>query len=200
MSATRAVVVIGAGGHGKVVVSTLRAAGFTVAGVYDHDRGLWNTSLLEAPILGAPEELSGSDRPVVLGLGDNRTRERLAELGLEWHSVVHPIGWMHDSVEVGEGTVVFAGAIVQPETRIGRHCIVNTGATIDHDCTLGDFSHVAPGAQLAGGVTVGTGALLGIGCSVIPGVSVGDWAVVGAGAAVVSDVAPGATVKGVPAR
>ena len=195
-----AVAVIGAGGHGKVVVSTLRAAGFAVDGVYDHDRRRWDESLLGVAVRGAPEEIAGSAHPAVLGVGDNRARERLSALELAWLEVVHPAAWVHESVDLGEGTVVFAGGLVQPDTTFGRHCIVNTGAAIDHDCLIGDFAHVAPGARLAGGVTIGTGALLGTGCSVIPGVTIGDWAVIGAGEAVVSDVASGATVKGVPAR
>lgn len=192
--------VVGAGGHGKVVISTLQAAGFTVSGVYDHDRDRADDAVLGAIVLGVPEEIDRRGCPAVLGIGDNRARERLAELDLDWRAVVHPAAWVHESVELGPGSVVCAGAVVQPDARIGRHCIVNTGAAVDHDCVLGDFAHVAAGARLAGGVTVGRGALLGTGCAVIPGIHIGDWAVVGAGAAVVADVAPRATVKGVPAR
>lgn len=200
MSSTEAVAVIGAGGHAKVVIATLRAAGFAVTAAYDDDRSRWNGSLLDVAVLGAPDDIAGSGQPAVLAIGDNRARQRLVALELDWRTVVHPTAWLHESVVVGAGSVVGAGALVQVDTRLGPHSIVNSGAVIDHDCVVGDFAHVAPGSRLAGSVTVGTGALLGTGCSVIPGITIGDWAVVGAGAAVVSDVAPGATVKGVPAR
>ena len=200
-----AVAVIGAGGHGKVVVSTLEAAGLAVAGVFDDDRERWGRTVLEAEILGATEELRrlGIDR-ALLAVGDNRGRRELArslaDLDLTWASAAHPSAVVHHSALIGDGSVVFAGAVVQPDARVGRHSIINTCASVDHDCTLGDFVHIAPGARLAGGVEVGEGALIGIGSAVVPGISIGAWATVGAGSTVVRDVAPGATVKGVPAR
>jgi sugar O-acyltransferase (sialic acid O-acetyltransferase NeuD family) len=201
MSEPGEVVVIGAGGHGKVVVSTLQAAGRSVAAVYDDDRERWGQELLGVPVTGIPSDGPRRGRRLgVIGVGDNRSRQRLSGLPFEWLSVVHPQAWRHGSVKLGAGTVLFVGSVVQPDARLGRHCIVNTGALIDHDSTLGNFVHVAPGARLAGGVEVGDGALLGIGCSVLPGVRIGEWSVVGAGATVVAAVPAGVTVRGVPAR
>ncbi len=205
MSGGDSVAVVGGGGHGKVVVATLKAAGREVAGVFDRDRALWGTTVLGVEVVGWAEELARLGiRRAVLAIGDNRRRgelaTELAELELDWQTVAHPSAVVHDSVRLGAGSVVFAGAVLQPDSSVGRHAIVNTAASVDHDCALGDLVHVAPGARLAGGVAAGTGALLGIGCSVLPGLAIGDWAVVGSGAAVVRDVAAGASVKGVPAR
>lgn len=201
MSRGRAMV-LGAGGHAKVVIATLQAAGWEVAGAYDDDEARWGEEVLGVPIRGALVEARGADvEGAVLGIGSNRDRRRIAgELDLSWVAAVHPSAVVHPSVQVGPGTVVFAGAVIQPDAEIGRHAIVNTAASIDHDCRVGDFVHVAPGCRLGGGVTVGEGALLGIGSAVLPGVEVGAWATVGAGAAVVRPVADGATVAGVPAR
>lgn len=205
MTGAAGIAVIGAGGHGKVVVATLQAAGHKPVAVCDRDRARWGETLLGVEVVGSVEELErlGIER-AVLAVGDNRQRaelaRRLSESGLAWQTAVHPAAVVHGSVRLGNGSVIFAGAVLQPDASVGRHAIVNTGASIDHDCALADFVHVAPGARLAGGVIVGEGALLGIGCSVLPGVTIGDWAVVGSGAAVIGDVAAGATVKGVPAR
>lgn len=205
MTGAAGIAVIGAGGHGKVVVGTLQAAGHAVAGLFDHDRARWGQAVLGVEVVGPVEELTrlGIER-AVLAIGDNRRRSELARqlsaTGIAWQTVVHPSAVVHESARLGEGSVVFAGAVVQPDVTVGRHAIVNTGASIDHDCSLGDFVHVAPGAHLAGGVSLGDGAFLGIGCSVLPGLAIGAWAVAGSGAAVVGDVAAGATVKGVPAR
>ncbi len=199
------IAVIGAGGHGKVMISTLQAAGMPVAGIVDRDSELWGETVLGVEVLGGLEELTRQGlTQAVLAIGDNRSRrslaEELTEWGLDWRAVAHPAAAVHASVHLGAGSVIFAGAVVQPDTRIGRHSIVNSAASVDHDCRLGDFVHIAPGAHVAGDVTLGTGAFIGVGCSILPGVKIGEWAVVGAGAAVIRDVSDNAIVKGVPAR
>ena len=200
------VLVFGAGGHGKVVVATLQAAGRTVAAILDDDAERWNATVLGVPVCG-PCALSRELGPhdAVLAVGDNRARRALATSleavsGLAWTTAVHPSATVHASVLVGPGTVVFAGAVVQPDVVLGAHAIVNTAASIDHDCRLGDFAHLAPGSRLAGHVEVGEGALLGLGSGVLPGCRVGAWAVVGAGATVTGAVGDGWVVVGTPAR
>jgi len=195
------VVVIGAGGHAKVVLATLEAQGTKVAGIFDDNPDLWGMQLLGFEIRGPIKEAQAHGESGVLAIGSNRDRQRLAdELSLEWVSVVHPSAQVHPTVEVGPGSVILAGVTVQPETVIGDHVIVNTGARIDHDCRIDSFAHVAPGVSLAGTVSIGRGVLMGIGSCAIPGVTIGDWSVVGAGAAVVSDLKPEVTTTGVPAR
>lgn len=191
---------LGAGGHAKVVIATAREAGWTVAAVYDDERGRWGDKVLGAPVRGPLAAALEEPRTAVLALGDNRLRARLAgELALDWATLVHPGAIVHASARLAPGAVVFAGAVVQPDCAIGAHAIVNTASSLDHDCRLGDFAHLAPGGRLAGHVTVGAGSLVGIGCAVAPGVAIGDWSTVGAGSAVLRDVAAGATVAGSPA-
>jgi sugar O-acyltransferase (sialic acid O-acetyltransferase NeuD family) len=201
------VVVIGGGGHAKVVVATLQAAGVPVAAVLDDDPARHGSEILGVPVAGPLAALAGLEtRRAVLAVGDNRTRARLVtELAsavprLAWANAVHPSAVVHPSVELGDGCVVFAGAVIQPDTVVGPHAIVNTGATVDHDCRLGAFCHLAPGCHLAGDVTIGDGAFLGVGAAVLPGRRVDARATVGAGAVVTVDVPVGLTVVGVPAR
>lgn len=196
------VYVIGGGGHAKVVIATLQAAGKTIAGVLDDEAAKHGTTLLGVPVLGPVERARESEHEAVIAVGDNGTRRRIAErlAGVRWATAVHPAAVVHPSVTVGEGTVVFAGAVVQPDTRLGRHVIVNTGATVDHDGELADYVHVAPGSHLAGNVRLGEGTFLGIGSAAVPGVSVGAWATVGAGAVVVKDLPANVTAVGAPAK
>ncbi len=202
---TQAVDILGAGGHAKVVVATVQAAGGHVQALYDDDARKWGQALLGVPIVGAIASVnidSAVDTGAIIALGNNATRKAIAEQHptLRWEIAVHPNADVHPSVTLGAGTVVFSGAVVQPGAVIGRHCIINTGATVDHDCVIGDYAHIAPGVHLAGEVEVGEGAFLGIGSVAIVGVVIGAWATVGAGTVVIEDIPPGATAVGVPAK
>jgi sugar O-acyltransferase (sialic acid O-acetyltransferase NeuD family) len=195
------VVVLGAGGHAKVVVSTLRLADWDVVAVFDDRPNIHGTTVLGVPIKGSLSEGPKSGCPAVIAIGNNTDRQRAAtELELDWVTAVHPRAWLDPSVVLGPGSVVFAGAVIQPDAQIGQHVVINTSVSVDHDCVIGDFAHVAPGAHLAGGIHVGQGALLGVGCTATVGVRIGDWSTVGAGAVVIRDVDDRAVVAGVPAR
>lgn len=196
------IVVIGAGGHSKVVISALRASGHEPVAVLDDDPGKKGTSILGVPIRG-PLNLVGEigAAGVVMAIGNNRTRKRIAsELHAAWATVLHPTAYVDPTARVGPGTVVFAGAIIQPDTVIGAHAIINTGTSVDHDCIIGDFTHLAPGVHLAGDVRVGEGTLMGIGSVAIPGVRIGTWVTIGAGAAVIANIESDTVASGLPAR
>jgi UDP-perosamine 4-acetyltransferase len=199
------IVIVGGGGHARVVADVIEAAGcYDVVGY---------TSLSEADDIpgyrrfGTDEELPRLREDGVaaafVAIGENALRARLfrhvAGLGFALPSFAHPTSCVSARARVAEGTVLMPGAIVNTGTLVGCGVILNTGASVDHDGRIADFVHVAPGCHLAGTVTVGEGAMLGIGTSVVPGCMIGAWAVVGAGAAVVRDVEERARVVGVPA-
>jgi len=195
--------VIGAGGHAKVVLGTLQAAGIKVDGIFDDSPEKQGLELFGIKVVGTLEEARALKPQVgVIAIGDNRNRRRIAEklAGWEWPCIVHPNSCVHYSVSLGPGTVVFAGCVVQPDTRIGSHVILNTGATVDHDCVIHDFVHLAPGTHLAGCVVVEEGVLMGVGSAAIPGVKIGAWSVVGAGGVVVENLPSGVVAVGVPAK
>lgn len=196
------VTVIGAGGHAKVVLSALAAAGVPVAALADDDAATWSREIGGHAVVSPERAGLRPGSRAVLAVGDNRARRALAERfpGLDWVAVVHPSAVVDPAARVEPGAMVMAGAILQPDARVGRHAIVNTGASVDHDADVGDFAHVAPGARLAGGVRVGEGALVGIGAVAVPGATIGRWATVGAGSTVLGAVPDGAVVVGSPAR
>ena len=126
-------VVIGAGGHARVLISAIQQAGATVSGVYDDDPAKWGREVLQVPVLGAIRELQDAKIHVwVIGVGDNVTRRQIAARfpSAEWLTVIHPQAYVHESASLGPGTVVFAGAVVQPGVRIGRHCIIQPGTLV----------------------------------------------------------------------
>jgi sugar O-acyltransferase (sialic acid O-acetyltransferase NeuD family) len=194
--------VIGSGGHAKVVISTALAAGLEIAGILDDNPQRWGQSVLNAVIDGPiskANEWRGS--PAIIAVGDGSVRRRIARsLDLIWTAVVHPFSFVDPTVHLGEGTVVAAGAVIQPGAIVGDHCVVNTGATIDHDCRLGSFVTTGPGVHLAGNVSIGDEALLGVGCCARPGSRVGAGTIVGAGAVIIGDLPAGAIAYGAPAR
>ncbi len=204
--------VFGAGGHGRVVLDALRAAGLgDAAGVLDADPALKGRDLFGVPILGDDDYLDraredGYSHFIVgiAGLNDTGLRTELFEkglaAGLKPLCVCHPRAVLSPHAELGAGVAVLAGAVVNPGAVVGDNAIINSAAVIEHDCIVGDCAHIAPGAVLLGGVTVGRMALIGGGALVAPGLNIGDGAVIGAGAVVTKDVKPGVTVAGVPAR
>jgi sugar O-acyltransferase (sialic acid O-acetyltransferase NeuD family) len=141
---------------------------------------------------------------LIVAIGDNLVRskifERATKRGARMTIARHPSATIAPDARVHEGSMICAGVVINTQAVIGADSIINTAASVDHHCRLGDHVHVAPGVRLGGDVEVGEGALIGIGAVVLPGKKIGAWAVVGAGAVVINDVAPNATVVGVPAR
>ncbi len=200
-SPIRSVSVLGAGGHGRVVASALRASGHHVGGFYDDDPRLWGRLVDGVAVLGPIIGVDRSAAPrAVIAIGDNATRQRIeASLDLEWVTVQHPASWVAPEATVGSGTVLCAGAIVQPGAAVAGHVILNTNTVVDHDARVDDYAHISA-AHLGAGSVAERGVLLGLGSVVLPDVRIGAWATVGAGAVVVSDVHSGDTVVGIPAR
>ena len=200
------ILVLGAGGHGKVVADILLASGIDVFGFLDDNPSAHGTQILGLPVLGYTYNYP-QYKPVglIMGVGNNLIRQAMVErLRLEtsplWITAVHPRAVVSPSVQIGAGSVIMAGVVLNADTSIGNHAIVNTGATIDHDCRIGDYVHIAPGTNLAGGVSIGDRTLVGVGAVVTPYRTVGADVIIGAGAVVVSDIPPGITVVGVPAK
>ncbi|KPF68691.1 hypothetical protein IP84_08615 [beta proteobacterium AAP99] len=206
-TAVRPLVLLGAGGHARVLVALARAAGYPVLGVCDPALAADAVSRWEdLDVLGddaALDRLPPDRVALVLGIGQLATgtlRERLytgwSAKGYDFPALVHPTAWVAPDVALGDGVQVMAGAVIQPGCEIGANSIVNTRAGVDHDCHLGRNVHVAPGANLCGTVTVEDGAFIGAGATVIQGLRVGARAIVGAGVTLVRDLAPATTVVG----
>lgn len=203
-------VVVGCGGHGRVVLDILLAAGeHQVIGFVDSNSDLLGRRIDGREVLGDMHVLEQLKRErrveaAVVGIGDNGVRRSFADMceetGLQLVNAIHPSANIARNVTMGRNVVVAAGALVCAHCQIGDSVILNTGCIVDHETMIGTATHICPGARLAGRVTVESGAFVGIGATVIQNIHIGYEGIVGAGAVVVRDVDPLSTVVGVPAR
>lgn len=202
-----ALLILGAGGHGKVVADAALETGDWDEIVFLDDAWPEKNIIGCWPVAGNMQELCcWRDRckDAVVAIGNNQLRMRLqARLvtgGFNVVSVIHPAATVSRYATLGVGSVVFAGAVINVDATIGDGAIINTSATIDHDCILGVGVHVSPGAHLGGGTKVGDYSWIGIGASVKHLTSIGSNTIVGAGAVVLGDIPDGVTAIGMPAR
>jgi sugar O-acyltransferase (sialic acid O-acetyltransferase NeuD family) len=187
------VVIIGAGGHGKVVLDILRdARKHRVVGFLDADESLAGSKIAGLKVLGPANLLPKRARLQYM--------QHVTDASLRLCNAIHARSIVSKSAVVGKNVVIAAGAVVCAEAKIGDGAIINTSAVIDHECEIGRAAHTCPTAALAGRVRVGEGAFVGIGAKVIQCLSLGAWSTIGAGAVVTRDVAEATTVVGVPAR
>lgn len=199
----RSLLIVRAGGHGRVVADMAELLGYVQIQFLD-DSWPEKSTNLGWPVVGRDMPDAVSHLEVFVGNGVNT--ERLAQVkqllarGFTLPTLIHPTAYVSQRARIGAGSLVAAMAVVGVGVTCGQAVIVNTGATVDHDCVLGDGVHVSPGAHLAGGVTVGAESWIGIGAAVREGIRIGKNVMVGAGAVVVSDIGNNVKVMGNPAR
>jgi sugar O-acyltransferase (sialic acid O-acetyltransferase NeuD family) len=203
---------LGAGGHARVVAETALATGRFSSIAFLDDRCTGRAQLPDQfgwPVIGPfaaalDFHVSQQFPAVLVAIGNATVRlqwlQRLAAAGYELPVLIHPMAWLSPSAQLGIGSVVFAQAAIQAQAVIGSGAILNTGCSVDHDAQLGEGVHICPGARLAGEVLVGDRSWIGIGASVIQQIRIGADVIVGSGAAVVRDLPDGVTAVGVPAR
>lgn len=194
-------VIIGAGGHGKVVGEIAQLSGEFSEIVYlDNDHSI--KSCLSYPVVGQTKDWRSFDASVkfFVAIGGNSTRQKVSEeIGLDRLAIlVHPDASISPSTTIGRGCVVMAQAVVGVEANVGDGCIVNTAATVDHECVLSDFVHLSPGVNLGGQVSIGSRSWIGIGATVINNIDITGDVLVGAGGVVVRDLVQPGTYVGVP--
>ena len=201
--------ILGAGGHARVVADCALATKQWSNVAFLDDRYPEFDSMNGWPVVGriSDLELFVSEYPeMALGTGVSYESLRLELLGRGkvagalFPAVIHPAATVSPFATVDDGSVVFAGAVININARIGSGCIINTVSSIDHDCSIGNGTHISPGALLAGAVTVGEKAWIGMGAKILQCLSIGADAVVGAGAVVLADVPANSKVVGIPAR
>jgi sugar O-acyltransferase (sialic acid O-acetyltransferase NeuD family) len=203
-------ILVGAGGHARVLLDALELSGAKVIGLVDADASLAGGNVMGYPVLGddgALAQYSPGSVSLVNAIGSvdsmqgrKAVYEKLRRAGHIFASVLHPSATLSRHARLAAGVQVMAGAVVQSGASLGEDTIVNTGATVDHDCRVGAHVHIAPGVTLSGDVHIGDETHVGAGATVIQGARIGARCMIAAGAVVTGGVRDGASVKGLPAR
>jgi UDP-perosamine 4-acetyltransferase len=204
------VIIIGAGGHAKVLIYSLNALRHEIIGIFHPGTTLIGRSIAGIRVIGNDDKLleyAPDSIELVNGIGSIASTEKRKNIfmkfknnGYSFATVVHPSAIVMSDVQLGEGVQIMAGAIIQPGCRIGDNVIINTGAILDHDCIIGEHTHIAPGVVLSGGVHIGVASHVGTSAAVIQGIKIGENAVIGAGAVVIKNIPACSKAMGVPAR
>jgi len=199
--------IVGAGGHGRVVADVAREMGVwdKIAFIDANYSALSKSG--DWPVVGTDSDavrLREQYSDLFVAVGDGKRRGELLRhylsQGFTVPVIAHPKASISAGAKLAPGTIVMAQSVVNYGTQIGIGGIINTSASVDHDCLLGDSVHICPGVHLAGGVSVGDCSWVGIGSNIIQQLRIGAGVVIGAGAAVIGDIPDGATACGVPAK
>ena len=204
------IIILGAGGHAKVLIEALLKSSAVITGIVDPNPTLVGTKILGVSVIGGDEvveEFPPSEVCLVNGLGSvglplgrQLLYEQFKGLGYNFTTVVHPSAVVASDVVLGEGAQVMAGAVIQTGSKIGCNVIINTHASVDHDCIIGNYVHLAPGVTLSGDVVIDSMVHIGTGATIIQGISIGKGSLVAAGTVVIKNIQSGSRVRGVPGR
>ena len=194
-------IIIGAGGHAKVIADIAALNGYTVRGFLDDNPSVSN--VMGYNVLGRIEDcMEFTDCFFIIGIGNNVIRQKICEkyYMLNYVSLVHPTACIGNGVEIGKGTVVMPRTVINACTKIGKHCVINTGAVVEHDCNIGDYTFIAPNSTVCGVTNVGSNCWLGAGSVVNNVINICDNVTLGSGTVVIKDINQSGTYVGVPAR
>ncbi|QHE59832.1 acetyltransferase [Rossellomorea vietnamensis] len=199
------VVIIGNGGHSKVVQEMVIRQGYGVHAIVDdkYESEQIIDGIMYAPLTSIHKVLD-QEMKVVVAIGSNVVRKHVVrKLKLpdeRYLTVIDPTAVVSNSAAIGYGTVVMPKVVINADAHVHDHCIINTGAVIEHDNSVWDYSHISPHSTLTGNVTIDEGVHIGAGVTIIPGINIGEWSIIGAGATVIRSVPGHSKAVGTPAR
>lgn len=186
------IVVIGGGGHAKVVIDIIKESGYEASEIEVLDDNLdVGSKILSCKVAGKVKDVLkyNKDTKFVIAIGNNKVREEISKkYKLDYSTFIHPSAVIGEDVTVGKGSVIMGGSVINSGSRIGKHNIINTSVSVDHDSNIDDFVHLSPGVHMGGSVNIGKGSWLGVGTSVKNNITIGEDITIGVGSVVVKDI------------
>lgn len=200
---SKKLIIIGCGGHAKVVADIAVKSGYQIEGFLDDCPSA--DTFMEFPVLGKVKDAANySSYNFFVAIGNTKARREiynsLIQQNLKLISLIHPAAVIASDVKIGVGSVVMAGVVVNSCAEIGKGCIINTCSSVDHECVIEDFAHISVGAHVAGTVKIGKNTWIGAGATVSNNINIVSDCVIGAGAVVVKSLAESGTYVGIPAK
>ena len=198
------VIIIGAGGHGKVIADIAKLNGYKE--IYFLDDDINKHKIGEYQIIGTSKDIDKYKEKYdfIVGIGNNKIRKKfslkLNERKIKQPSLIHPSAVIDQTVNIGQGTVVMSNVVINADSKIGNGCIINTSSSIDHDCLISNYTHISPGVHIAGNVYIGEETWLCIGSVIINNITIGSNIIVGAGATVINSIDENGIYVGIPAK
>ena len=191
--------IYGAGGNGKVCADIAKNMGYKNIIFFDDNKEVNNVD--EYDVIHNLENINFNEHDLFNAIGDNKTREKITKkLNRKMVTLIHPTAVIGENVEIGEGSVVMAKAVINPGSKLGKGVIINTCSSLDHDDIIEDFSHVSINSHMAGTVHLGKRVFIGMSSTIINNIDICDDVIIGAGATVVNNIEKAGTYVGVPAK
>ena len=164
--------IYGAGGHGRVLYSILKENAQKVFIVFDKNAKSFFDDIRVAEF--SMNQLNQNS--LLLAIGNNKIRKDLAcSISAQYGKVISQSAYVYENVQIGDGTSIIAGAVININAKIGEHVIINSNAVVEHDVVIHDFVHIAQAAVCSGGAEIGEGTYIGLGAVIMSGVKVGAW-------------------------
>jgi sugar O-acyltransferase (sialic acid O-acetyltransferase NeuD family) len=208
-SSKKKIILVGTGGHARVLISLLEATGqYNIVGLLDTKTPRKSETIFNYPILGSSDDLENWKKKGIeyaaVAVGNNSERSKISKVvlnhGFTIPTLIHPTATIDSHARLGKGSQILIRAVIGAGAAIEEGSIIYTGALIDHETRIGPFAYVSPGCAIGGRVSIGEGAMIGIGSCVIEHITIGDWATIGAGSVVIRDIPSQMTAYGIPAR
>lgn len=193
-------IIIGASGHGKVVLDVAIKSGLIVKGFLDDNL---TGEVLEYPIIGKVNDINrfSSYDEFIIGIGANEIRENISvSYDVKWATLIHPSAQIGLDVKIDKGTVIMANVVINSSSQIGEHCIINSGAIIEHDNIIKDYVHISPNATISGSVNIGERVHVGAGVTIKNNVTIVQDCIIGAGGVVINDIDKKGKYVGIPVK
>ena len=204
---TTELIVIGSGGHARVVIDAANKSGFIIQGIIDTNYLGQNEKILGFPVIGNIKSLSkfsSKNTAIAIAIGDRNNRikyyEKVKNIGFSTPPIIHPNVFISDSATINCGVFVNVGSIINADAKIGENTIINTSALIEHEVVIGKNCHIGPGVKLGGRVKVGDNTIIGIGSSVIDYINIGEDVTIGSGSVIIRNIDAHSTVVGIPGK